>query len=64
MNWVTIKSTHFNLDQVQVFAWGDDYLRILTVGRGADIIEDPDRRWYHKLCARVSLPPVEQEEEK
>ena len=64
MNWITIKNVHFNLDQVQAITWGDGYLRILTVGREPDIIKDPDRRWYEHICNRVSLLPVEQEEEK
>ena len=64
MNWVTIKGMHLNLDHVQEFHWKDGELRIALSGDSAFYcLNDPDRRWYHKLCSRVSLPPVEKEAE-
>lgn len=64
MNWITLGGVHYNLDHVQGFSWCDGELGIFVANRDTDVLSDPDRRWYHKLCARVSLPPVEQEEEK
>lgn len=65
MNWITINSRHYNLDQIQEFRWDDGQLRIGFEGETVfHNIPDPDRRWYHKLCHRVSVPTVEEGDNK
>ena len=64
MNWITIGEFHFNLDHVITFTHINGSLVIACADwRTPSTFNDPDKVWYHKLCSRVSLPPVEKEDE-
>ena len=63
MNWITIGNVHINLDLVQGFFWENGVLGVGELELGLDRFDDPDKVWYHKLCSRVGLPPVEKEDE-
>lgn len=63
MRWITIKNTHINLDQIIGFKWDkdDQSLYLCDNTTEAYIFNDPDRKWYRKLCNACCMNMVEEE---
>lgn len=60
MKWVLIFKAHVNMDNVKFFCWEDGELR-LYIERNEDLlVEDPDKKWYHKLCQLMGIIPYEE----
>lgn len=56
---VTIDGRHYNAAQLQKFHWFDGRLYLTFVGQPVwEIIHDPDRKYYYKLCDACRIRPV------
>ena len=62
MKWVQIDGKHINAHLVREFSWENGWLDIYYV---ADMIghqvQDPEKKYYYKLCQAVGVRPVEEE---
>ena len=60
MKWVEVNRNHINTHQVQNFFWSSGSLMIVWAGSGkSEMLPDPDKRFYHKLCRGLGLRPYE-----
>ena len=61
MKWVLIGTTHINMDTVKFFYWEGGKLYFCTGIKEKLYQEDPDKKWYHKLCQLMGIRPYEEE---
>ena len=63
MNWVRVGKAYFNTDLIESFYWTLGKLWVHWLGEGAaERYEDPDRENYLRLCRRLGVRPVEEDE--
>lgn len=56
---VTIDGRHYNMAQLQKFYWSEGRLYLTFPGQSVpDVILDPDRRYYEKVCESCLVRPV------
>lgn len=56
---VTIDGRHYNAAQLQMFYWFEGRLYLTFVGQSVhEILNDPDKKYYHKLCDVCCTRPV------
>lgn len=56
---VTIEGRHYNVAQLQKFHWFEGRLYLTFVGQSVwEIIADPNRRYYEKVCEACLVRPV------
>lgn len=56
---VTIGHLHYNVAQLQKFYWFEGRLYLTFIGQPVhDIVADPDRKYYEKICDACYVRPV------
>lgn len=56
---VRIENRHYNAAQLRMFYWFEGRLYMSFVGQSVyEIINDPDRKYYYKLCDACCVRPI------
>lgn len=56
---VTIEGRHYNAAMLQKFYWFEGRLYLTFIGQSVpEILNDPDRECYEKICAECRVRPV------